>query len=85
MRLTGQRMRSDMATRGRPAKYPWEEWFDGNFRVLKRGRDFDPENTGIPTAKSMRALVKHSASVYGGQAETKVPDANSVYFTFVNS
>ena len=26
---------------GRPARYPWDEWMDGNIRVLVQGDDFE--------------------------------------------
>lgn len=25
---------------GRPAKYPWDTWFDGEEHVLEKGKDF---------------------------------------------
>lgn len=37
--------------RGRPQKYPWEEWADGQKRILTRGEDF------TTTVESMRSRV----------------------------
>ncbi len=67
--------------RGRPPLYPWDEWLQptGDVLVLRRGRDFDQENTGKPKAASMRALVKKAAGNRGGVADCQVPDENTVY------
>lgn len=56
--------------RGRPAKYPWEDWLkDGQTTVLRQGTDF------VCTRASMRALAKKTAqnAKFNGDVETTVP------------
>jgi hypothetical protein len=66
--------------RGRPPKYDWESYFDGQIHVLYSGQDFDI------SPKSFRALVHRTArSREGGEwrAETQIDKtASSVAFRF---
>lgn len=45
--------------------YPWEEWGDGKFRVLKQGRDFDV------SAQAMRTQIHNRAKREGKFALTE--------------
>jgi len=49
---------------GRPQIYPWEDWFDGQIRMLTAGEDFD-----IPT-ESMMTYIRKTAS--GREFKTSV-------------
>jgi hypothetical protein len=70
--------------RGRPPKYPWDEWLDGELKFLRRGEDFDPERTGRPSAASFRATAYKAAEVRGGKAEARLQDENLVLLRFIN-
>ncbi len=48
-------------TRGRPAVYPWESWFDGRIRHLKKGADFHC------TPKAFEDLARRTARKRGVQ------------------
>lgn len=71
---------SDTPRRGRPPKYDWDKYFDGQRHVLHKGRDFDTR------VESFRALVHRTANtrIERGpwKAETKILDNNTVAFRF---
>jgi len=37
----------DFSRMGRPRLYPWDEWSDGQIRILRKGTDFDCEADSI--------------------------------------
>jgi hypothetical protein len=41
--------------KGRPPKYPWEEWTDGRSRRLRRGEDFDADLVSFRTMVHRKA------------------------------
>ena len=45
--------------RGRPAKYPWKKWFDGEIYKLEHGIDFDI------SVKSFRNSMKAAEKRHG--------------------
>jgi hypothetical protein len=56
----------EQSSRGRPAKYPWDEWLVHNQSVeLERNKDYH-----IPTA-SMRVVIKNAAERRGGTIRTR--------------
>lgn len=68
--------------RGRPAKYPWDEWCDPN-RSQKRipltqGEHF-PENVKVA---SFRAECHNAAKRRGGKADTRIV-GNTVLFRYI--
>lgn len=63
--------------RGRPPKYDWDKYSDGQPWVLYRGTDFDT------SVVSFRALVHSAARSRGLKAETAIDPRNeSVSFRF---
>lgn len=63
--------------RGRPAKYDWDKYADGQNWVLYRGTDFEV------SLSSFRALVHSAARSRGFKAETVLNKNNdSVSFRF---
>lgn len=54
---------------GRPAKYPWDEWFDGRTHVLVQGEDYDADGP-----KSFRSTVYSAADRLGVSVVTKIID-----------
>lgn len=61
--------------RGRPAKYDWDKYSDGQNWVLFRGRDFET------SLSSFRALVHSAARSRGLKAETSLDNkSESVSF-----
>ena len=46
---------------GRPSSYPWDEWTDGQERLLREGEDF------TSMAESFTALCRRTARVRGLQ------------------
>lgn len=55
---------------GRPNKYPWEEWADGQARTLTRGADFDCEVEAFQNAVYVWAR-RHGLK---GQTQRIAPD-----------
>jgi hypothetical protein len=64
--------------RGRPAKYPWAEWTNGERHVLRQGEHF--ENT--VKVSSFRAECHAAARRKGGKADTRI-QGNTVIFRFI--
>ena len=50
--------------KGRPSKYPWDEWLDGQARILTPGEDFDA------TIQSFRTLAHGVANRRGLRLRT---------------
>lgn len=48
----------EFATRGRPALYPWDKWFDGKIRRLTRGVDFSVSASSLQRAAWAAARVR---------------------------
>lgn len=67
----GEIIESVDISKGRPAKYPWEEWTDGQSRRLHRGGDFDA------TLESFRTMVHRKARDMGMRAHTKINEADA--------
>lgn len=65
-------MSEEKRGRGRPQKYPWDRWTDGEWHYPKKGVDFDC------SLVSFRALVHRTATDRGGKAETKLDKRNEV-------
>ena len=66
--------------RGRPAKYDWDKYLDGNRWVCYQGTDFDTSPT------SFRALVHRTANSRGLKCETQIDKhSNSVSFRFIEA
>ena len=57
------------------AKYPWDEWQDGQTRRIVRGEDFDVE------AKVMQGQIKVRGSKVGLKTATNV-QGDAVVFAF---
>ena len=57
--------------KGRPPKYPWEEWSDGKSRRLHKGRDFASELV------SMRTMIHRKARDLGLNAYTHINEADT--------
>ena len=72
--------------RGRPAKYPWEDWLDGTSRVLRQSSEWEPgsPDTFPDTVKvsSFRAECHAAADRKGGRVDTKI-FGNSVRIRFI--
>lgn len=68
--------RDELERQGRPPKYPWAEWFDGDVWELQQGRDF------YCTPKSFRPLAHRTARDYGGRVRTKFRPDNVVVMAF---
>lgn len=64
--------------RGRPPKYPWAEWLDGQRHFLKQGEHFSTE---VKVA-SFRAECHAAARRAGGKADTQIK-GNIVIFKFI--
>lgn len=63
--------------RGRPPKYDWDKYADGQTWVCHQGRDFDTSPI------SFRALVHRTANARGLKAETTInKHSKSVTFRF---
>lgn len=60
---------TDVPRAGRPAKYPWEEWFDGRTHVLVQGEDYEADGP-----KSFRSTVYSAADRLGVTVVTKIID-----------
>lgn len=50
-----ERIESFVSSKGRPPKYPWEEWTDGEARKLYRGKDFDADLISFRTMVHRKA------------------------------
>lgn len=66
--------------RGRPPKYPWDEWCDGVSRPLRQGEHF----ADTVKVSSFRAECHAAARRKGGKADTKI-FGNVVRFRFIES
>jgi hypothetical protein len=55
------------ARRGRPARYPWDEWLDGQARELEHGQDFTIDR------ESFRKSAQIIARRRGLTLKTSVP------------
>lgn len=65
-------------TKGRPPKYDWELWTDGQARRLHQGHDFDA------TLESFRTMVHRKARDLNLKAHTKINEADtSIQVQFV--
>lgn len=62
--------------RGRPPKYNWDKYMDGQIWILHEGSDFDCPGG----AKSFRALVHRTATSRGLKAETRIINKTAVQF-----
>lgn len=60
---------TDVPRAGRPAKYPWEEWFDGRTHVLVQGEDYEADGP-----KSFRSTVYSAADRLDVTVVTKIID-----------
>lgn len=60
---------------GRPCKYPWDEWMDGQIRIIRRGEDYAITTTG------MKAVLAHAATRYGKAVKIAKRD-NTLTFRF---
>ena len=58
-------------SKGRPPKYPWEQWTDGQARRLYQGEDFDA------TLESFRTMVHRKARDMNLKAHTKINEADT--------
>jgi hypothetical protein len=72
--------------RGRPPKYPWDEWTDGTSRILRQSEDWErgslttfPANVKVA---SFRAECHAAARRKGGKADTKIA-GNAVRFRYI--
>jgi hypothetical protein len=66
--------------RGRPPKYDWDLWGDGQSWVCHEGTDFFTSTT------SFRALVHRTANSRGCKAETTIDKNNkSVSFRWIKN
>lgn len=63
---------------GRPPKYPWDEWFSGEDRTLRRGEDFD-EHTDVD---NLRNYILARARVEQTDVITSVVDDDTVTLMF---
>ncbi len=72
----GERIEAFDPRAGRPAKYPWDEWFDGSAWRITRGQHFDLEPS------NMAAVIRTKAGNRQGRAQTRVVD-DSVEFQFL--
>lgn len=70
---------SEKKGRGRPQKYPWDVWGNGQFHMAHKGKDFDC------SLVSFRALVHRTANEkYGVKAKTELDTKeNKITFRFV--
>lgn len=67
---------NDRPYRGRPTKYPWDEWLNGQTWQLTRGVDFTLDDSSLRAAVSSAAnkrnrqarVAKVSDDVYAVQA-----------------
>ena len=51
--------------RGAPAKHPWNEWFDGERRRLRTGRDFHCQTASMANyIRDKARSIKFGCSVY---------------------
>jgi hypothetical protein len=63
--------------RGRPSKYPWNEWTDGNVWEIRRPEDFTLTNT------NMQATLHDKASALGMKVRSEsTPDGHGLVFQF---
>lgn len=53
-------------TPGRPSKYPWDKWMDGNLHTLVRGRDFQP------SVDTFRNFITQKAGKSGVRVVTSI-------------
>jgi hypothetical protein len=63
-------------TRGRPPKYPWDEWTDGQWRHARRGVDYTSRDSTF-----QNTLYVHGHR-FGLQAQTRATDTG-VTFRFI--
>lgn len=70
---------SEKKGRGRPRKYDWDLWGDGNRHHAFKGTDF------ACTRVSFRALIHRTANDRGAVAETSLhrKDPNGISFRFI--
>jgi hypothetical protein len=54
--------------RGRPAKYPWADWLDGNRHILRQGEHFEDS----VKVSSFRAECHAAADRKGGKVDTRI-------------
>lgn len=64
--------------RGRPPKYPWDEWTDGSRHFLKQGEHF----ADTVKVASFRAECHAAARRKGGRADTRII-GNIVTFRYI--
>ena len=72
--------------RGRPPKYPWATWTDGDSRLIRQSDEWEPGSleyfpTNVKVA-SFRAECHAAARRKGGKADTRIV-GNAVRFRFV--
>jgi hypothetical protein len=74
--------------RGRPPKYPWDTWTDGEMHTIRQSDDWErgstttfPSNVKIA---SFRAECHAAARRAGGKADTRIM-GNVVRFRFIES
>ena len=75
-------------TRGRPPKYPWDEWLDGTRHVVRQSDDWQPGDlTLFPSnvkVSSFRAECHAAARRKGGRVDTRI-QGNTVSIRFIES
>ncbi len=74
----GERISAFDPSVGRPAKYPWDEWFDGSAWRITRGDHFELEPS------NMAAVIRTKAGARNGRAQTRVV-GDAVEFQFLAS
>lgn len=70
----------DVFKRGRPAKYPWDLWTDGNRHTARKGLDFDIDPKSFAGNLYERARLD-STDERTVKVQTKI-EGDSVYFRF---
>lgn len=72
--------------RGRPAKYPWDFWTNGERHVIRQSDEWERGSTDMFPAdvkvESFRAECHAAARRAGGKADTKIM-GNTVHFRFI--
>lgn len=63
---------------GRPARYPWDEWCDGQIRRIRRHSDFDVE------CDSMQHYIWTTARRRGLRAQTQRVGPDAIVFRIVS-
>lgn len=74
--------------RGRPAKYPWGTWLNGQRHIVRQSPDWQrgdldtfPENVKV---SSFRAECHAAATRHGGKVDTKI-FGNAVRIQFIET